>query len=70
MEAFVWRRGRNLSVSGRRFPTMSTYPTTITSKDTSQDLTSSVVFGDPVAYLASFGIESELIEVQTLPAAA
>jgi hypothetical protein len=49
---------------------MSTYPTTITSKDTSRDPTPSVVFGDPVAYLASFGIESELIEVQILPAAA
>jgi hypothetical protein len=28
------------------------------------------VFADPVAYLASLGIESELIEVQGLPTAA
>jgi hypothetical protein len=28
------------------------------------------VFADPVAYLATLGVESELIEVRALPAAA
>jgi hypothetical protein len=30
----------------------------------------STVFADPVAYLASFGIDSELIEIDALPVAA
>ncbi len=52
----------NLSVPGRRLIDMNTSNGPI---ELAED-----VFGDPVAYLAAFGIDAELVADTSLPAAA
>lgn len=76
MKVSVCRRQQNLSVSGRTLSTMSTTTDTTTTKPMTIDQPradgslGSSVFAEPVTYLASFGIDSELVEVLSLPAAA
>jgi hypothetical protein len=60
----------NLSVRGRKLITMNT-STKTRSEYLTRDERSRRVFEDPVAYLASFGIEAVVVsETTTLPAAA
>ena len=80
MEVSVCRRRQNLSVSARTLNTMiTTTGTTTNTRETNTTKTSqpqadgslgSNVFADPVAYLASFGMDSELVAALILPAAA
>lgn len=72
----------NLSVSGRSFSNMNTstdLPSSSPSNNPRNNSTNSGennaaatsrVFADPVAYLASLGIEAQLIDVSAFPAAA
>lgn len=53
-------------MSIRNLVTMTTSQT----HDTNHKPDTSDVFADPVAYLASFGIDSELVAETSLPAAA
>lgn len=54
---------RNLSVATRNLKVMSN----VQSNETE---TTEIVFDDPVAYLARFGIEAEVVATTILPAAA
>lgn len=63
MEDPGWVSQRNLSVPTRTLRDMSKVQST-------QTETAAVVFEDPVAYLASFGIEAEVVAESILPAAA
>lgn len=54
---------RNLSVATRSLKVMSN----VQSNETE---TTEIVFEDPVAYLARFGIEAEVVAEMVLPAAA
>lgn len=54
---------RNLSVATRTLKVMSNV-------QSSQTETAEIVFDDPVAYLARFGIEAEVVAETALPAAA
>lgn len=54
---------RNLSVATRTLKVMSN----VQSNETE---TTEIVFEDPVAYLARFGIEAEVVAATALPAAA
>ena len=56
-----------MSVAGRSFSDMS--PSTENPHDNRENL-DSTVFDDPVGYLASFGINAELVAERVLPAAA
>lgn len=63
MEHPGWRPERNLSVPTRTLKVMSNV-------QSSQTETAEIVFEDPVAYLARFGIEAEVVAETVLPAAA
>ncbi len=54
---------RNLSVATRTLKVMSNV-------DSNQTEATEIVFEDPVAYLARFGIEAEVVAATVLPAAA
>ncbi|HEY7825075.1 MAG TPA: hypothetical protein VIG24_19705, partial [Acidimicrobiia bacterium] len=54
---------RNLSVPARTLRVMSKV-------QSSQTETAEAIFKDPVAYLASFGIEAKVVAESVLPAAA
>ncbi len=63
MEDPGWATRRNLSVATPTLKVMSNL-------QSSQTETAEIVFEDPVAYLARFGIEAEVVAETVLPAAA
>ena len=63
MEDSGWGSERNLSVPSRTLKVMS-------NAQSNRTETTEIVFEDPVAYLARFGIEAEVVAETILPAAA